>query len=470
MAFVIVVSLIATVLAPAPTENDSPARITYEPHDPIYIDGNANFSDTATWQNWSGNGTLGNPYLIQGYDINASSTIGIYIGNTNVYFIITNCSIHDGESFNFGIFLDWCTNGTVTGNIFSNNYDGVRLEFSCGNTISNNIFINDDQLDKVGVEIFWRSDNNIFNNNTCSDCDIGIWSWSSSNGTISNNNCSSNVLYGIYLEESSNNSLNNNTCSSNGEEGIFLELSNSNTLSNNTCSNNTYDGIWLLYSNSTALRNNNCSNKQYYGICIDHSINNTISKNTCNSNVYSGIHISRCLASMITGNTLANNNCSSNGLYGIYSWSSSNGTISNNNCSSNSEEGIYLELTIDNIIWNNTFYHNNGAGDSYNATNIQGYDAGGKNNRWNSSDGYGNWWSDWRSPDMDMNGIVDMPYNISGDVGANDSYPRTNPLWIPEFSGVIIPIAGLMLIALVLGRTRKKKGKGFCAFVPIPLD
>jgi len=38
-----------------------------------------------------------------------------------------------------------------------------------------------------------------------------------------------------------------------------------------------------------------------------------------------------------------------------------------------------------------------------------------------------------------------------------DYYPLTTPTWpIPEFSEIIIPMVGLMLIALIVGRTRKK--------------
>jgi hypothetical protein len=63
-------------------------------------------------------------------------------------------------------------------------------------------------------------------------------------------------------------------------------------------------------------------------------------------------------------------------------------------------------------------------------------------------------------PDLNGDGIVDAPdYFIDGSAGANDSYPLTTrsilPV-IPEFSEIIVPIAGLMLIALIFGRTRKK--------------
>jgi len=63
----------------------------------------------------------------------------------------------------------------------------------------------------------------------------------------------------------------------------------------------------------------------------------------------------------------------------------------------------------------------------YNASHIQTYDAG-TNNRWNisgSPHGYGNYWSDWTTPDADSNGVVDIPYSIPGSAGAKDYYPLT---------------------------------------------
>jgi hypothetical protein len=109
------------------------------------------------------------------------------------------------------------------------------------------------------------------------------------------------------------------------------------------------------------------------------------------------------------------------------------------------------------MIWNNTFINNNGG-------TVQAYDEG-INNRWNTSGaphGYGNYWSDLTTPDIaPSDGIVDDPfdYSIGGASMSYDYYPLTTqsvPPYIPEFSEIIVPIVGLLLISLMFGRVRKK--------------
>ncbi|MHA2080770.1 MAG: NosD domain-containing protein, partial [Candidatus Thorarchaeota archaeon] len=43
-----------------------------------------------------------------------------------------------------------------------------------------------------------------------------------------------------------------------------------------------------------------------------------------------------------------------------------------------------------------------------------------------------NYYSDWNSPDIDTNGIVDTPYSIDGAVGNADPYPLTEAGVVPK--------------------------------------
>jgi len=105
-----------------------PNYIAGTPHAPIFIDGDANFSDTASAEGWSGNGSEGDPYIIDGLTIDRGGSAGdcISISNTRVNFTISNCNL-TGASVNpgAGIYLDNVTHGEITGNLIHNNFNNI---------------------------------------------------------------------------------------------------------------------------------------------------------------------------------------------------------------------------------------------------------------------------------------------------------------------------------------------------------
>jgi len=72
------------------------------------------------------------------------------------------------------------------------------------------------------------------------------------------------------------------------------------------------------------------------------------------------------------------------------------------------------------LIHTNSFINNNG-------NSKQAFDDKGKVNNWNNGT-LGNYWSDWTSPDKNQDGIVDIPYNISGSTGSKDYHPLTTKI------------------------------------------
>ena len=436
LVIALALSYIAIMVGVAPASN-IPAHISYTSHATISINGNADFATQATANSWSGDGSSGNPYVIQGYDIDATSADGIYILNTNVHFTVRDCYIHDGGSSYMGIRLSICDNGILSNNTCSNNYNGIGLDISSHNTLNNNTCSNNVN----GINLFLlSSNNNTLINNNCSNNDYGIWIMDSSHNNLTKNVCNSNIQEGIILF-GSNNNLDDNTCSnnnvgvtvsqcsgnylnnnacSNNHYGIYLEFASNNSLTDNDCSNNV-DGVYLYLSNYISLLNNSCSYDTQRGIHLDSSSNNTISDNNCSDN-----WIGVWLDSSSNDNTLTDNDCSSNGYSGIYVVSSSNNGIVGNQLCDNLQSGLVIFdiASGNNNIWANGFAGNNGAGSVYNASHIQTSDSG-TNNSWNSSSGSGKYWGDWLTPDNDANGIVDSPYNISGIAGAKDYFPLT---------------------------------------------
>lgn len=119
---------------------------------------------------------------------------------------------------------------------------------------------------------------------------------------------------------------------------------------------------------------------------------------------------------------------------GITLYNVMNGNVTNNTMNDNAGNGIYLNSTnwcdftlnditqneygmmVDNSSANNTIYHNNFLGNS-----VQAWDDG--TNVWNQTvPAGGNHWSDWTTPDNDLDGFVDNMYAIPGS-GEDPSIP-----------------------------------------------
>ncbi len=190
--------------------------------------------------------------------------------------------------------------------------------------------------------------------------------------TLTDNNVFGNK-YGIQLYQSTNNTVTNNTASGNTLYAIFLHLSRYNTLTGNTAENSTSGiGFYLLKdSSNNDLRNNNSLNN-ITGIQLQGSSYNTVTGNTVSSNSW-GIRIRA-----YDGETSIENQ------------------VYNNNFENTTEQQaeVYKEGTgnIDGNVFNLAFPIG------------------------------GNYWSDWRTPDNDANGVVDLPYVFTG---GQDKYPWT---------------------------------------------
>ncbi|MFX0085602.1 MAG: NosD domain-containing protein, partial [Candidatus Hodarchaeota archaeon] len=109
----------------------------------IHIDGNSEFSILVQAENWKGDGSRSNPYIIEGLSLKGINYEEpkpregdlIQILNTNNYFTITNCSLTGGE---VGIYLSNVMNGNISQNTIKDNWTGILLEFADNNSITHN--------------------------------------------------------------------------------------------------------------------------------------------------------------------------------------------------------------------------------------------------------------------------------------------------------------------------------------------
>ncbi len=188
---------------------------------------------------------------------------------------------------------------------------------------------------------------------------------------------------------------------------------------------NYQDGVYLRFSEFSSITDSTISGNGGSGMNLNSYSEGVISNNTCESNVGTGIVIGFAGDTIVSHNIVANN-----GGDGIYAeWSSGN-DISWNLLSENLGYGLALYSCADNLIWNNTFLFNRGSTSDWDAGTIQGYDDWAGVNSWNTEGtphGWGNFWSDWTTPDDDADGIVDYSYEVDGSAYAQDLFPLAQP-------------------------------------------
>ena len=196
LVLIIMMSSFAGVLSVIPKE-----VLAYTPHDPISIVGNDEFAAQALNEGWAGDGTEGNPYIIEGYEIHGNWWEAIEIISCDVYFIIRNSLITYGE-----ISLEGITNGSIINCTLNGRYTSISLNSSHGNDIIENTFTNQS----------W----------SC------LYLTSSNYNYISNNTLFSQYGKGISIKNSNWNAFLNNTLA--GRNGIDIQNSIGILMSNNT--------------------------------------------------------------------------------------------------------------------------------------------------------------------------------------------------------------------------------------------
>ncbi|MEE9376708.1 MAG: NosD domain-containing protein [Candidatus Lokiarchaeia archaeon] len=215
----------------------------------IHIDGN--WSHTVGNYTWgSGDGSWGNPYVIENIIINASNSptgSGIFINNSkNNYFIIKNCTVFDAGvgAEDAGIRLENTDNGTLRDNYYSNNgRKGVFLNNYCkNNTILGNTANHNGEL---GIVLSGYCDNNTISGNTANNNLVG--------GIILQDNCDNNTISG---------NIASNEATLNQDTGILLESNcNYTTITGNLIQNNTMYGILI----TTGCQNNSIYYNSFIG-------------------------------------------------------------------------------------------------------------------------------------------------------------------------------------------------------------
>lgn len=265
--FLIVLSMISLHAMVELTEEVS----GYTSHDPISIRQNNHFNSAQGVV--GGSGTPSDPYIIEGWEIDTSTSVGISIMDTDAHFIIRDVLIGSDTPSEWGIYLRQSTNGRIERATLFGNIDAIYMYYSDNITVSDcNISSN-----KGGIWITDSSRVNMTGNRVVSN-EGWPFHLSGTDIMVARNNVSLNDE-GISFISSANVTISGNDVISSGE-GITYFGSRNATVADNFLLGGR---IRASKSENSTIVNNTISRASlqfHYGIELDDSTNQTLRKNT----------------------------------------------------------------------------------------------------------------------------------------------------------------------------------------------
>lgn len=245
-------------------------------HDSIVILSNEDFEN----QGWSGDGTEGNPYLIEGLNISTDNHC-ITIEGTTAHFIISNCYLSSENQLDYvGVYLNQVENGTVRNCHIEGKSYGIWIQDST------NILVNSNVL----YEIY-----------------CGLRLYSVSNSEFSMNNVTTTSYHSLFIYDCHNSSFSRNRLVDSDENGYYFAHCSYIQITNDYITKTGVYAIWAIQSRFFSISSINANENMggFYLNSLNHSVvlGNTISY--CN---YSGITVGYGFNISVSGNTITDVN------------------------------------------------------------------------------------------------------------------------------------------------------------------
>ncbi len=300
VAVMLVIMLMISVLpGVVHGESSSPVLKAQIPHGVIRINNDTDLDSIAQAEGWKGDGSEGNPYVIENYKIDArGNTSAIYIGNVTKYVVIRNCTVYNvteitSYGWGSGVMI-YQTSNVVIDNLTA--YDIVQYGVYIGTdssyvTVKNSRFYPGNKSTVAAITVSGYYARLI--NNTIVETTYGIWIHYGARTTLYSNNITGSSIYidfASYSDEydiPANNTVNgkpviyitgfrNNQTVDLGNAGeVILGKASWATLQG-LSTNNTSTVINVLESSNITIRNMRMENVSGNGIFVDWSENVTM--------------------------------------------------------------------------------------------------------------------------------------------------------------------------------------------------
>ena len=451
------------------------------PHAPILISGNSGFTEPNGVVGGTGAGE--DPYVIGGWEIDASAANGIEVRNTSAHFVIWMVRVHSGGTSFDGILFRSVSNATISDSVVQYNANGIRLlgvravtvygtdtslnqfdgVFAVGSS-DVSVIGNRVEYDGDGIEFETSSDVRVNGNTVVLNRQDGIFFYNTTDSAVNGNAVTQNGWIGIHVSTAANVKVSANSVSGNDRTAIDIESSEQVLVHGNNLFSNLGNGIVATDVQDLVLSANSVAATGQTGVSVAVATDLEVSGNIVSGSRYGGIVISGAERASVLENEVANNsdgisllfsrkirvegnNVSGNQGFGAYLADGESGEIMENRFEGN-EIGIGIEGGSNATIWGNEVrdsvyglylflsfavrtYHN-----SFWANSVSAADDRGAENDWDH--GYpsgGNYWSDYRGGDRcnesnqancsGPDGIGDTPYGIDQD--SRDRYPLMSP-------------------------------------------
>ena len=386
-------------------------------HDPISILGNSDF----TVENGvvAGSGTIEDPYLIAGWEIDvpADTRYGIKVENTTAHFIIRGVILREaGDLQGAAIRLGFVSVATIEDATIANSINGIEMSSCTDVTLRRNVLYVTGQGLRVTGESAEEYRHDINETNLLNDYPINylydedgetvsglrsnnLYVAASRNMIITENEISdgsgiqlafvedsqitSNKIYrsrpvltenGISLSNCTGNSIHGNELANNARAGIYLWLCSDNALTENQLLANDYGVIVAASDDNRIAGNVMFANVTGIEVSAGSTGNEILSNIITHENTKFGIAVERAVANRVEGNAImecetgvllasqANNNTVQantvvGGAYGL-SVTGSYNEITQNLISQNAEGILFPETYGQQTARGNTFHDN----------------------------------------------------------------------------------------------------------------